>query len=205
MDNTPFNLSQTDQLIRGRRSIKPANFVQPVRFIDQDIIEHLIQNANWAPTHGMNEPWRFKIFTGDARYKLGEFLANWYKQNKTGTDFKAAKYEKMKKNPTLSSHVILICMERKTNTKIPEIEDIEAVACAVQNLHLTATAYGLAGYWSSGPPTYTDDLKEALGLGLKDRCLGFFYLGYPAEGALKKANEAIKLKRTGWQSKIEWL
>lgn len=201
----PSNITFTDQLIRGRRSIKPESLVSPVQFIDQKIVEHLLENANWAPTHGMNEPWRFKIFTGDARYKLGEFLANWYKENRKGDDFKPAKHEKLRVRPTLASHIIVICMERKSNTKIPEIEDVEAVACAVQNLHLTATAYGLAGYWSSGGPTYTDEMKEALGLGIHDKCLGFFYLGYPKEGALEKANEAIQLKRTNWQSKVEWM
>ncbi len=205
MSTTPSNIALTDQLIRGRRSIKPEQLVTPVRFIDQAIIEHLLENANWAPTHGMNEPWRFKIFTGDARQKLGVFLSNWYKENRTGADFKAAKHEKLRVRPMLASHIIVICMERKANTKIPVIEDIEAVACAVQNLHLTATAYGLGGYWSSGGPTYTDEMKEALGLGIDDQCLGFFYLGYPKEGVLEKATKAILGKRTDWQSKVEWM
>ena len=33
---------------------------------------------------------------------------------------------------------------------MPEWEETAAVACAVQNMHLTLTAEGLAGYWSSG-------------------------------------------------------
>ncbi|MGB1241091.1 MAG: nitroreductase family protein [Chitinophagales bacterium] len=205
MNNTPFNTSQVNDLIRGRRTIKPESFVQPVRVIDSNIVETLLENANWAPTHGMNEPWRFKIFAGESRQKLGGFLANWYKENKTGDNFKEAKYQKILNRPNFSSHVIAICMERKSNTKIPEIEDIEAVACAVQNIHLTATAYGIGGYWSSGGATYTDDMKEALGLGINDKCLGFFYLGYPKEGAYQKASETILLKRTSYTNKVEWL
>ncbi|MFK7907043.1 MAG: nitroreductase [Chitinophagales bacterium] len=205
MSSTPFNTNQVNDLIRGRRTIKPESFVQPVRVIDSSIIENLLENANWAPTHGMNEPWRFKVFAGDSRQKLGDFLANWYKENNTGDDFKEVKYQKILNRPIFASHVIAICMERKANTKIPEIEDIEAVACAVQNIHLTATAYGVGGYWSSEGATYTDDMKEALGLGINDKCLGFFYLGYPKEGAYKKASEAILLKRTSYINKIEWL
>ncbi len=205
MSTTPFNLSQVNELIRSRRTIKPEDFVQPVQVIDQSIIENLIENANWAPTHGMNEPWRFKIFAGESRQKLGDFLASWYKKNITGDSFNPAKHQKILTRPSFASHVIAICMERKANTKIPEIEDIEAVACAMQNLHLTASAYGLGGYWSSGGATYTDDMKEALGLGANDRCLGFFYLGYPKEGAYEKMNQAILLKRTDWQGKVEWI
>ncbi|MGB0929246.1 MAG: nitroreductase family protein [Chitinophagales bacterium] len=205
MSTIPFNISQVNELIRSRRTIKPEDFVQPVRVIDKTIIENLLENANWAPTHGMNQPWRFKIFAGDARQKLGDFLANWYKENKTGEDFNPAKYEKVLTRPNFSSHIIAICMERKPNTKIPEIEDIEAVACAMQNLHLTARAYGLGGYWSSGGATYTEEMKEALGLGGNDRCLGFFYLGYPKEGAYEKMSKAILLKRTDWERKVEWM
>jgi len=61
---------------------------------------------------------------------------------------------------------------------IPEVEDIEAVACSVQNMMLTATAYGISSFWGSGGVTYTDELKAFLGLGPDDRCLGYLYLGY---------------------------
>jgi len=81
----------------------------------------------------------------------------------------------------LSSAVIAICMRRQETEKIPEIEEIAAVACAVQNMHLTATAYGLACYWNTGGITYSDEMKQFLGLGEKDRCMGFFFLGYPAD------------------------
>lgn len=205
MDNNPFNISQVNELIRSRRTIKPEKFVLPVRFIDQSVIENLLENANWAPTHGMNEPWRFKVYTGEARQKLGDFLANWYKNTFTGNDFKPAKYEQILTRPARASHVVAICMERKSNTKIPEIEDIEAVACAMQNLHLTASAYGLGGYWGSGGATYTEELKKELGLGEDDRCLGFFYLGYPQDGEYEKMSKAILLKRTDWQGKVEWM
>ena len=58
------------------------------------------------------------------------------------------------------------------------MEEIEAVACAVQNLHLTATAMGVAGYWSSGKAICSDQLRKHLGLSTYDRILGLFYLGY---------------------------
>ena len=38
---------------------------------------------------------------------------------------------------------------RDETEKIHEIEEVEAVACAIQNILLTATAYGLGVFWSS--------------------------------------------------------
>ena len=37
----------------------------------------------------------------------------------------------------------------KSSSHCDQVEEIEAVACAVQNMHLTATARGLGAYWST--------------------------------------------------------
>ena len=71
-------------------------------------------------------------------------------------------------------------MERQAEEKILEIEEIEAVACAIQNMHLSCTAYGLGGFWATPKLIYSTYMNEFLGLGEKDKCLGLFYIGYPA-------------------------
>ena len=55
-----------------------------------------------------------------------------------------------------------ICRKRGDNPKIPELEEIEAVACAVQNMHLTAAAAGLGAFWSSPPILDTEEMREFL-------------------------------------------
>ena len=68
------------------------------------------------------------------------------------------------------------------------MEDIAAVACAVQNIYLSITAYGLGGYWTTGGVTYFEHAKEFFGLGEHDRLMGFFYIGYiaqPSTGATR--------------------
>ena len=70
-------------------------------------------------------------------------------------------------------------MKRQAEEKIMEIEEIEAVACAIQNIHLTCTAYGIGGFWSTPKLIYTKEINEFLNLEEKDKCLGLFYIGYP--------------------------
>ena len=48
--------------------------------------------------------------------------------------------------------VIVIGMKRQPSGKISELDEIQAVACAVQNMHLTATAHGLGGYHPKTKP-----------------------------------------------------
>ena len=89
-------------------------------------------------------------------------------------------------------------MKRQEEERISELDEIMAVAAAVQNMHLTCTAYGLAAFWSTPGFMKTDDMKEFLGLGEKDRCLGFFYLGYPE-------NEWPKGRRKPIEYVTEWI
>ncbi len=172
-----MNAEQITNIIRRRRTIKPKQFSD--RPVDPSIIREMLENANWAPTHGMTEPWRFSIFTGDARCRLAEFLAATYKAITPPEDFKPNKYEGMSINAMLAPVVIAIGMKRQEIEKIPELDELQAVACAVQNMHLTAAAHGLGAFWSTNVAAISDQMRVFTGLGEKDRALGLFYVGYP--------------------------
>ncbi|KAA9332039.1 nitroreductase [Hymenobacter busanensis] len=169
-----FDPEQFNRLVQARRSIHPPQFV-PGQVVPESIVRQMLENANWAPTHRRTEPWRFVVFTGAGLQKLAAFQSELYRQH-AGDRFDEKKYSKLKDGPMLCSHVIAIGLKR--HDEVPEVEEIEAVACAVQNLHLTAVAYGLGGYWASGGITYLEAAKPFFGLGLHDRLLGFFSLGY---------------------------
>ena len=68
---------EISKVIRRRRTIKPKQFLD--REVDPSIVQQMLENANWAPTHGMTEPWRFTVFVGAARERLASFLAETYK------------------------------------------------------------------------------------------------------------------------------
>lgn len=189
---------QLNQLIKSRRSTKPRSYNG--RKITDDLIWQILDNANWAPNHGLTQPWRFKVFTDRGLEKLAAFQANLYQQITPKEKFKPEKYERMKTNLLKSSHVIVICMERQKSEKILEIEEIEAVACSVQNMALTAAAYGICSFWGSGGITYTEELKTFLGLGKKDRCLGYLYLGYSDNPTTASRRDAIAKKVTWYNS-----
>jgi nitroreductase len=58
-------------------------------------------------------------------------------------------------------------------------EELMAVACAVQNLHLVASAQGLAGMWLSKGVFKHPHVAEFVGLSAHGRLMGFFILGRP--------------------------
>ena len=185
-----------NELIKSRRSTKPRGFNGAK--IDDKLVWQILENSNWAPNHGLTQPWRYKVFTDSGLEKLADFQADLYRETTPEEKFKPDKYERMKTNILKSSHVIIICMERQASEKIPELEEIEAVACSVQNMALTAAAYQICSFWGSGGVTYTDELKAFLGLGERDRCLGYFYLGYSDRPSTKSHREPIK-------ERVEWI
>ena len=65
-----------DELIRTRRTIKPPMMSDAP--VSEEDLRAVLENANWAPTHGLTQPWRFRVYRGDARAKLADDLANLY-------------------------------------------------------------------------------------------------------------------------------
>ena len=187
-----YNIGEFNHLVRHRRSVFPKQFAEGK--IPDETVRQILENATWAPSHGMTEPWHFVVFTGEGLKKLAQFQSELYKST-AGEKFKEDKFQNLINNPLKASHVIAICMKRDPSKKIPEVEEIESVATAVQNMYLTVAAYGLGGYWTTGGITYNEKAKPFFGLGEDDKLLGFFYLGYVAipspDGRRKSIEEKV--------------
>lgn len=185
-------MSQINQVIRARKSVYPRQYID--KAIPKKIIEELLENANHAPTHRLTEPWRFKVFMNEEKSKLGNFMADKYKE--VTTEFSEAKYQKTKNNFACAGAVIVIIMHRDPEERIPEWEEVAAVACAVQNIWISCSQYELGGYWSS--PSLVKHLGEFVDLKENETCLGFFYLGY-----CESSDRIITKKPI--EAKVEWL
>jgi nitroreductase len=191
-----YNIEEFNRLVRNRRSVFPKQYEEGKRIPDE-IVRQIVENATWAPNHGQTEPWKFLVFTGAGLKKLADFQSGLYKET-SGERFKEATYQNLQANPLKASHVIAICLKRDPNKKFPEIEEVAAVSCGVENMYLSVTAYGLGGYWTTGGVTYNEKAKDFFGLGADDKLLGFFYLGYVA--APSPAG-----KRKPLEEKMEWI
>lgn len=192
-----FTIDEFNQLIRSRRSIYPKDYTGEK--VDDSIVHQMLENANWAPTHKLTEPWRFVVFSGEGRKKLADFQSECYKQVAIAKgSFDEKKYEGLKAKPLEASHVIAIGMKRDEKKSLPEWEEMASVFCAVENMYLTATAYGIGCYLSTGGITNFEEAKEFFGLGKDDKLLGFMFIGMP------KGN-VIEGRRKSIQKKVKWI
>jgi nitroreductase len=172
-----YNLSEISELIKDRRTVYPEQFSS--RKVQREQIELILNNAIWAPSHGKTQPWRFTVMTEGALKDLSDFLAKTYLANTPKEAQNDMKLAKMINRPLKSTVVVAVHMSRQTEEKIPEVEEIQAVACAVQNMLLTCTAYGLGSFWSTPGLIGSQQAKDYFKLGEKDKCLGLIYIGYP--------------------------
>lgn len=187
--------SLVDEVIANRRSVFPQHYSG--ERVDDEVVKKMLANANWAPTHKLTEPWRFIVYTGEGLKKLGEIQAAVYKEvtERDGT-FKEERYNNLLTKPQQSSHIIVIIMKRDDKKSVPEQEEMGAVFCAVQNMHLTAAAYNVGAYLSTGGVTYFEEAKQAFGLSEDDRLLGFFNIGMPKNTTLRGTRKPIEEKVT---------
>jgi hypothetical protein len=95
---------------------------------------------------------------------------------------------------------IAIIMQRHPD-KVPEWEELAAVASGVQNLQLMAASLGVAGYWSSWQAVARDApaMAEFMGMNGDSRLLGVYVCGMPEAGVGARSGT-----RQPWQSKVEW-
>jgi nitroreductase len=174
-----YNLSEITDLIKDRRTIYPEQFSD--RKIHKEQVEQILNNAIWAPTHGNTQPWRFTVFMEESRQDLADILGKLYLEETPVDKQNDMKLAKMITRPMKSSVAIAINMKRDETGRIAEIEEIEAIACAVQNMYLTCTAYGIGGFWATPKVISSPQMNAFLNLSEEDKCLGIFYMGYPAE------------------------
>lgn len=194
-----FNQEELNQLIRSRRSVFQKDYSGEA--VPDRVINQMLENANWAPTHKLTEPWRFVVFAGDGRKSLAKFQSECYKQvtSANGT-FQEDRYRGLQAKPLESSHIIAVGMRRDSASRLPEWEELGAVFCAVQNMYLTATAYGVGCYLSTGGITTFEEAKPFFDLGAEDKLCGFIHVGM-LKGAWPESRRRPIADKVSWVTK----
>ncbi len=157
---------------------QPASpLVDQRRDVAPETIAELCGLATWAPNHKKTWPWRFALFTGDGRERLGNTMADEMERTGAGDDAKRAKTRvKYLRTPA----VLVVGCTPHENPMLHD-ENRDAVAAGIQNLLLGATALGLASFWSTPAITQPAAVLDLCGFEPDDRLVGIVYLGWAAK------------------------
>ena len=141
------------------------------------VIEKLLHAAVQAPNHYRVRPWRFVVLTGKSRQALGQVMAQVLK--KRNPEMPEDGLEKERAKPLRAPLLIAVGVDKSDDPRVLDIENICAVAAAVENLLLAAHAEGLGAMWRTGPAVRDPEVKQFLGFESIQELISFVYIGYP--------------------------
>ena len=145
--------------------------------VPRKVIEKLLLAAVQAPNHYRVRPWRFVVLTGKSREALGQVMAQVLKNRNPESPEEGLQKERTK--PLCAPLLIAVGVDKPGDQKVLEIENICAVAAAIENLLLAAHAEGLGAMWRTGPAARDPEVKKFLGFEPGQELLSFIYIGYP--------------------------
>jgi nitroreductase len=161
--------------------------------LSRDLIEKLLSAAVQAPNHFKVRPWRFVVLTGKGREALGDAMAQVFKEK--FPDVPADALEKERQKPL----IIAAAVDKPSEPKVNEIENIAAVAAACQNILLAAHDLGLAAIWRTGDTARDPFIKKFLGIDPDQHLLGFLYIGYP------DFEQGVVVERPSFTDRTVWM
>ena len=145
--------------------------------VPRELIEKLLEAAVQAPNHYKVRPWRFVVLTGEGLKKLGDVMAG--SQQARHPEFPPEAFDKCRTLPLRAPVVIAVGVDKPSEAKVLEIENVAATAAAVQNLLLAAYATGLGAKWRTSEWARDPMVKAFLGFEPDQHLIGFIYIGYP--------------------------
>ncbi len=141
---------------------------------DAEILE-MIRIATRVPDHGRLEPWRFILYRGDARLKVGEMLAD-LAERRDGPLHEGARRKELTRF-SRAPLVIGVVSSPKQHATIPQWEMFLSGGAVAMNLVHAANALGYRANWITNWYSDTEEGRRILGLAPHERVIGFVHIG----------------------------
>ncbi|HET8556487.1 MAG TPA: nitroreductase family protein [Gaiellaceae bacterium] len=146
----------------------------------RETLLELLAVARFAPTHHLNQPWRFRVLGPETLAELKRVAGE--KESR-----------KLDRAPTL-----VVASAALTGDLVMDEEDVCASAAAVMLVLLAAAEREIATYWRTPAVLRTRPGREAVGLPPGERFLGLLHFG-------RAAREPAPREREPAESYVEFL
>ncbi|WP_227937565.1 nitroreductase family protein [Alkalihalobacillus deserti] len=153
------------KVIRERRSIKSG---YTDKGVSQELILELLNDAVWAPNHGLREPWRFLFVPTDKKESFVDKLVKTFPKE----------MQENRRNYFSQPSAFLIIMMKEDPRQKQWEEDFGAVSCLIQNFQLLAWEQKLGVVWKTNPHIYDPKVRDLLGVVPGEKIVGFLHMGF---------------------------
>jgi F420 biosynthesis protein FbiB-like protein len=161
--------------------------------VPRTVIDALLDSAIQAPSPHNRQPWRFAVLQGGARIRLASAMAEQLRRDLTrdGVALDAIERDTQRSQARIASAPVAIvaCLSLRDMDVYPDARRNtaehwmagQAVACAVQNILLTASANELGACWMCAPLFCQETVRETLNLPPDWEAQALVTVGYPAD------------------------
>ncbi|MES5097145.1 nitroreductase [Agrobacterium sp. BA1120] len=166
------NITLIDYL-NVRRSTPALQLAEPGP--DRAEIEEILRLTVRVPDHGKIAPWRFIVYRGEERKRLGEASLKraLEKTPQLGPDQQEVERTRFTRAPV----VIAVVSTAAPHVKIPEWEQVMSAGAVCLNMLFAANANGYAANWLTEWVSYDEALWPDLGLKAGEKVAGFIHIG----------------------------
>ncbi len=170
-------------LLLTRRSTTAGAMTEPGP--GEDELQIILRAGARVPDHRKLSPFRFLVFRGAARAKIGEVLAQCQREDyphfpEERIAFEAARFERA---PVV---VAVISSPKKDPKDTPEWEQELASGAVCQNMLIAASGLGYAAQWLTEWYAYDRRVLDAMGLEPQEKIAGYIYLASAAEDPVER-------------------
>lgn len=157
-------------------------------------LDELLSIAMRVPDHRKLSPWRFVVFEGDARNRIGAELADILSARGAPEPQVAEAAKSMLRAPV----VVMVVSSPVDDGRTPVWEQELSAGAVCYNLLLAANASGWAGVWLTEWPAFDPDAVKRLGIGASERIAGFVHIGTARAHTPERERPALGAKITRW-------
>jgi nitroreductase len=149
-------------------------------------VRKLVEAASWAPSGNNSQPWEFIVVKNpEAKNKIREIME--------GPARPGATHAPAVDPPA----IIVVCGDVRLKDSYPESVNRQEVfyaslAAALQNLHLAATALGLATSWGTVREAAMEPLRKLLDLPDELEIVALVRAGYPQDAPAPKPRRPVE-------------
>ena len=159
--------------LQVRRSTPAIQLAEPGP--EKAEIEDILRLAVRVPDHGKLAPWRFIVYRGEERTRLGEVALKLAleKSPELGAEQQQVELSRFTRAPV----VIAVVSTAAPLFKIPEWEQVMSAGAVCLNLMMSANAHGYAANWLSEWMTFDETIWPELGINSGEKIAGFIHIG----------------------------
>lgn len=161
--------------LETRRSVPALRLNGPVP--EREEIEAMLSIASRVPDHGKLAPWRFIVYRGEVRARLGGELAEIAgRRAELDEEQKRIELERLTRAPLV---VAVVSRTDPLHPKIPEWEQILSAGAVCYGLCMAANALGFGANWLTEWLAFDPEALATLGVAEGERVAGFIHIGTP--------------------------